>query len=242
MRGTGGLIWALLVGGIVLGGMALMMNQLGIFGANGPDQTAQYIEGARDLDSAVQSHLSDLGVKFAPTDSREPTLNLEKPTEEDFAFLEKILSQNDAKSRFSAASVLRDIGAPRSVDPLLGSVRGVDPRLDGHMVECALTILADKSPEQYREVLIPAFERHRETLGDDVAALIRAKLRDAGATDAAFLRESAVSDREPLVRRFAIAELAADKKPPLGVLAAAMADPDPAVRKDATDAMAVFHR
>src|SRR3954469_11098691 len=136
MRGTGGLIWALLVGGILLGGMALTMTKLGIFGADGPNETAQYIEGARDLDSAVQSHLSDLGVKFAPTDSREPTLNLEKPTEEDFAFLESVLSKNDNKSRFSAASVLRDIGAPRSVDPLLGAVRGVDAKLDSHMVEC----------------------------------------------------------------------------------------------------------
>ena len=242
MRGTGGLIWALLVGGIVLGGMALFMTKLGVFGSGGPDQTEQFVSGARDFDSAVQSHLTDLGVKFAPTDSREKTLNLEKPTEEDFAFLESVLAKNDAKSRFSASSVLRDVGAPRSVEPLLGAVRGVDPKLDSHFVECALTILADKSPEAYREVLIPAFERHRDNLEPELVALIRYKLRDAGAFDPAFLREAAISDREPQVRRFAIAELAADKKPPLGVLGAAMADADPAVRKDATAAMAVFHR
>ncbi len=241
MRGVSALIWAVLVLGIVLGMMALFMTKMW-YGPNGPEQGAAAFQEARDFDAKTRSHLEDLGIKFAPTDSREPTLNLEKPSDADFAFLEGLLQTNDPKGRLSAAKVLRDIGAPRSVEPLMAAARGVDPQMDSFFVECALTILRDKSPEQYRETLIPPFERHRENLEPELIAVIQAKLREAGAWDAAFLREAAVSDRESAVRRFAVAALAAEKRPPLGVLAAAMGDPDEAVRKQARVAMEALHR
>lgn len=242
MRGVTALVWAILVGGIVLGMMALFATKL-FYGPDGPDEGLPIFAGARELDAKTRSHLEDLGIRFGSSESsKEPTLNLENPTDADFAFLDKILETNDTKGKISAAKVLRDIGDARSVEPLVKASTGVDLQANVFYAQCALTILADKPPEVVRATLIPALVRHRKDLDRDLVDGFRHKLKDAGALDADFLRQAAVSDRDPDVRLFALDELSAAKHPPLGIFAAAMGDPDAGVRKYADAQMSVFHR
>jgi hypothetical protein len=237
MRGASGLIWALLVLGIMAGMWAIMFTKR-IYGPNGPDQGAAVFQGAREFDSATRSHLEDLGIKFRPNEKNEPSLNLTNPSDADFAFLENVLAGNSEKGQVSSARVLRDIGAPRSVEPLFAAIKGVHPQDDTFMFECAVTILDAQPPEVRRATLIPAWVNHHADMEPELLAASRVKLRDAGALEQAFLREAAVADRDPKVRRFALDELRQQKRPPLGVIAAAMGDPDNEVRSQARAAMA----
>ena len=241
MRGATALVWALLVGGMLLGMMALFYTKL-MFGPDGPEEGLEEFAGLRELDAKTRSHLEDLGVRFGSNESREPTLNLENPTEADFAFLDGILRSNDEKAKISAAKVLRDIGAARSVGPLVAAATGVDEKQDLFFAQAALTILADKPPEVVRGSLIPAYVHNEKELSAELREGFLHTLKNAGAFDAAFLREAAVGDRDPAVRRFALEQLAADKRPPLGVFAAALGDSDAGVRTYAQAEMTQFHR
>ena len=235
MRNLSGIVWLLLVGGIALGVGALFLSKTA-WGPGGPQEAQEIFAQARGLDAQARSHLEDLGVRYAPPGSAEPTLDLEDPSAADFAFLEGLLSSHDEKARVSAAKVLRDIGAPRSIEPLFASIRGSKPEQDTFLFECAITILEPKPPEVRRATLIPALVRHGASLEPELLQAARYKLRDAGGLDPAFLREAAVSDHDGRVRRFALAELAAAGKPARGLLAAALADPDAGVRAEAAAA------
>lgn len=238
MRGAGAMVWGLLLGGILLGFAAfLAMKQ--VYGpAGGPARGLAVFEGARKIDQQALSRLQDLGIRFAPEEnSSEPTLDLENPTEADFAFLESVLASNDPGARVSAAKVLRDIGNPRAVEPLIGAIRGIED-IDRFMLECALTVVNRVPHEARAAALVPAWEKHREGLHDDAREALRFKMRDVGALEGEYLRSTAVRHPDPVFRRFAVRELAAGQERPRGVFAAALADADDEVRGMAAAALA----
>ena len=198
-----------------------------------PDAMRTVVLQARELDRVARSRLEDLGLRYAPRpENDEPALDIEAPTDADFEFLFGVLATNDQKARVSAARVLKDIGDPRAVLPLVRGIRGIEP-VDVFLLECAFTILdrPDVAPERRIAALAPVWENERERLSDEMREAVRLKLRDAGALDPAFLRDAAVRHGDPTVRKFAIRELGALPRPPGGVLAAAMTDPDEAVRQ-----------
>lgn len=195
----------------------------------------EIFEKGREIDRQARSRLEDLGLRFAEaTKSAEPALDVDNPTDADFAFLEEMLRTNDEKARVSAAKVLRDIGSPRSVPPLVGAIRGIEP-VDDFMLECALTVVNRLPLEQRAAALVPAWEAHAEGLPEDARDALRLKLRDIGALEAAWLKETAVRHPDARFRRFAIRECASACGP--GILAAALADPDEEVRKRASAAL-----
>lgn len=235
MKGAGGLVWAVLFG-ILLLGFGSLFAMRAIYGKGGPDRGLEILQGARKVDEQAMSRLRDLGVKFADRESREPTLDLENPSEADFRFLEGVLQSNDPNARVSAAKVLRDIGSARSIEPLIAAVRGID-QIDYFMLECALTIVNRSTNDARIAALVPSWEKHRASLPEDARDALRLKMRDVGALDPAWLRTTAISHRDPLFRRFAVRELAALDEPPKGVLAAALSDADGEVRARALEAL-----
>jgi HEAT repeat protein len=242
MRGPASLVWVLLVGGLMLGFMALFATRMHYGPGGGPEQGLQQFQGVRDLDAQAMSHLADLGLRFHERDNREPTLSLDNPTDSDFAFLESILSSNDQKAKVSAAKALGNIGAPRSVGPLIDSIRGLDANgEDLFLMKQALMIAESLPIEARRAVLIPPWDAHEAELAPNLREGLRLGLRDAGAFDPQFLREAAVSNRDPVVRAFAVKALGAEKHPPMGVLAAALGDPDDSVRSRATQTFGALH-
>lgn len=238
MRGLGSLVWGVMVLAMLVGVAAL----LGARFLGTPDGLQRVVGRARELDRAATSRLEDLGLRFAPRPGgAEPTLDIDEPTEADFAFLFSILAGNNDKARVSAAKVLRDIGDVRAVRPLVRSIRGIEG-IDVFLLECALTIADGATPEQKVGALVPVWEEARGNLTDEMRAAIRLKLRDAGALQPEFLRDAAVAHGDPAVRRFAIRELGETARPPGGVLAAAMADPDPSVRALAEETFLIAAR
>lgn len=229
MRGMGGLVWAVMVMALLVGIFALVGSRF----IGQPEAVAGFVRQAKELDRAATSRLDDLGLRYAPRPSNnEPKIDFEEPTDTDFAFLFEILESGDQKARISAARVLKDIGDVRAVRPLFRAVRGMED-VDRFFLECAITILErdDVSPERRRAVLVPVWEEHHAQLTDEMRAAVRLKLRDAGALDPEFLYDRAVSSGDPAVRRFAVRELGELPRPPGGVLAAAMSDPDLSVRE-----------
>ncbi len=197
----------------------------------------EIFEKGRELDVKARSRLEDLGVRFAEaTREKEPTLDLENPTDADFAFLEGVLESNDEGARVAAAKVLRDIGSPRGVPPLVGAIRGIE-KADEFMLECALTIVNGLPLEQRLAALIPAWELHAEELPVDARKALRIKLEHAGALEREWQKETLARHPDPMFRRFAVRELASADDPPKGLLAAALADHDAEVRKRAGEAL-----
>lgn len=238
MRGASSMVWALLLGGILLGfGAVLSMKR--VYGpAGGPAQGLAVFEGARKIDQQAMSRLQDLGIRFAREEKPgEPVLDLENPTEADFAFLESVLASNDPGARVSAAKVLRDIGNPRAVEPLIGAIRGIED-IDRFLLECALTVVNGVPHDARAAALVPAWEKHRARLHDDTREALRFKMRDVGALDQEYLRSTAVRHPDPVFRRFAVRELAAGAERPRGIFAAALADADDEVRSMAAAALA----
>lgn len=236
MRGLGGLVWAVMVLALLVGIAAVIGSRF--FGE--PDALHSVVRTARQLDRTATSRLDDLGLRYAPRpENNEPTLNIDAPTDADFRFLFEVLESGDQKARVSAARVLKDIGDPRAVRPLFQAVRGMED-VDVFFLQCAMTILDrdDISPERRIAVLVPVWEQHHTHLTREMQAAVRLKLRDAGALDPDFLFEAAVGSGDPLVRRFAIRELGSMPRPPGGVLAAAMSDPDVEIRELAEE---TFH-
>lgn len=226
MRGLGGLVWSVLVAGMLIGVIALVGSRV----LGQPEALDGIVAQARQLDRVAEGRLDDLGLRFAPRPGGvEPVVNLEQPTDADFRFLFSVLASNDPKARVSAAKVLRDIGDPRAVRPLVDGIRGLES-IDVFLLECALTIADRQPPDARISALVPIWEEERKELGDGMRDAVRLKLRDSGALDPAFLEDAAVSHGDPLVRRFAVRELGDLPRPPGGVLAAAMADPDERVR------------
>lgn len=229
MRGLGSLVWGVMVLAMLVGIAALVGTRF----IGQPDSLTNVVQQARALDRAATSRLDDLGMRYAPRPSNnEPELNLEAPTDADFRFLFEILESGDQKARISAARVLKDIGDPRAVRPLFKAVRGIEA-VDVFFLQCAMTILdrEEISPDRRIAVLVPVWEEESAHLTDEMKDAVRLKLRDAGALDPDFLFEAAVSSGDPAVRRFAIRELGKLPRPPGGVLAAAMSDPDLATRE-----------
>ena len=229
MRGLGGLVWTVMVLALLVGIAALVGSRF----IGEPDAMRGFVREAKKLDAIASSRLDDLGLRFAPRPTNnEPKVDLEQPTDTDFAFLFEILESGDQKARISAARVLKDIGDVRAVRPLFKAVRGMED-VDRFFLECALTILErdDVSPQRRLAVLVPVWEEESTHLTDEMRAAVRLKLRDAGALDPDYLYEVAVSSGDPAVRRFAIREIGEMPRPPGGVLAAAMSDPDLSVRE-----------
>lgn len=227
MRGLSGLVWSLLVVAMLVGVAATVGSRL----LGQPEALDGVVASARTLDRAASGRLEDLALRFAPKPGSgvEPSVNLEEPSEADFRFLFSVLASNDARARVSAAKVLREIGDPRAVRPLIDGIRGLES-IDVFLLECALTITDRQPPDARISALVPVWEEERRELGDEMRQAVRLKLRDAGALDPAFLEDAAVSHGDPVVRRFAVRELGELPRPPGGVLAAAMADPDERVR------------
>lgn len=237
MKSVGSLVWAVLFGGLFLGLVAIVALR-GWYGPQmGPAQGLDALDGVRQIDARAESRLADLGVRFhEAADGAEPNVDLQDPSDADFGFLEQVLRSNDPKGRVSAAKVMRDIDNPRSVEPLIGAIRGIDD-IDRYFLDCALTIVNHATAEQRLAVLVPAWERHKDDLPDFAKEALRLKLRDIGALDPDWLREAALGNPDPLVRRFAVRELAARPSRPRGVLGAALADPDDEVRVIAAGAL-----
>lgn len=229
MRGLGSLVWGVMVLAMLVGIAALVGSRF----LGQPKGMQRVVSQARELDRTAKSRLEDLGLRFAPRpENREPTLDIDQPTEADFAFLFSILASNDQKARVSAGRVLKDIGDTRAVLPLVRAIRGIEA-VDVFFLECAFTIVdrPDVAPERRIAALVPVWELERERLSEEMREAVRLKLRDAGALDPDYLREAAVTHGDPAVRTFAVRELGNLPRPPGGVLAAAMSDPDVAVRQ-----------
>ena len=221
MRGLSSLVWAFMVVTLLAGMGGLVYSR--IYGT--PRSFHGYVGVVRELDKQANSRLRDLGLRFAPrANSPEPTLDLDQPTDADFEFLESILETNDKKARVSAAAVLRDIGHPRAVPPLVRAIKGIED-IDVFFFECAITVVERQPPAQRAELLIPIWQ-DRGNLNDAMQEALRLKLRDAGALHPDFLAETAVSHPRAAIRRFALEELSKNPRAPAGVLAAALADPD----------------
>ncbi len=199
------------------------------FGDRAPPRIRALLEGARAVDRATVDRLQSLGMRFGSDAPKEPTVNLDSPSDADFEFLEGLVAARGPASSVSAARVLRDIGSLRSVGPLLDAVKGTD-EIDRFFLECAFRILDAATPEARVAMLVPSWERNRETWTGPVVTAMRLKLRDSGALDPGFLRETATAHVDPVFRRFALRELADAQAAPAGLLAAALADPDADVR------------
>jgi len=234
---TGAIVWFLLVGGLILG-FGLRFYLKARYGpGGGPAQGLQAFEGVRQLDRETMSRLEALGIQFREaTDKREPAVDLANPTEHDFQFLESVLRSNDPRARVAAAKVLRDIGSPRGIDPLVGAIRGMDDQ-DRFFLSCAFTLVNAAPADQRRVQLVRAWERHGEELSDEFKEAFRLKLRDTGALDPAWQEEAAVADPDPVVRRFALEQLLSRPGFPRGIVGVALADPDGKMRELAETAL-----
>ena len=197
---------------------------------------------ARDLDEKGHERLEELSVRFhEAVHPGESKVDLADPTDADYAFLFDVLANGKPDAKLKAAAVLRDIGTPRVVEPLIAQISGLEDS-DRFFLAAALGVVNGLPQDERLAALIPAWEKHQGALPAEIRDALRIKLRDIGAMDAEWQERAAVADADPLVRRFALREIAGRTDPPRGVLALALADPDAEIRGMAEAALAAHRK